>query len=234
MILLYRTYAFYEMSGGLSLLLPAAFLAKVRPMMRLIRSLGRLSVRGYLIVAGFLVIAVLATYTNLQSQRQIAAEQAKQQAAEQAQADNLNLDAASSAPAESPSAATPKTLSDSASSSLAAPLPDQSSTIAKSRVAGGKLIFSPANITLSLSGKLPLVTVAAPNGARITSPIVIGGGDGIGLTPTKSTTAPAVSWQLKLAGKPAVGLYRINLSASSTSGTVTTEYTGTLTVLVIL
>ena len=195
-------------------------------MLRLIRSLGRLSVRGYLIVAGFAVIAVLATYSNMQDQRTTAAKQLRERIQSQAHSNQVNLSAPVTTVAPSSSTQVLSDTSTSDSSNLPAP----SSPVAKARHLSGALVFTPANITLSLSHKLPSVTITASDGAQISTPQVVSSTGGLGVVAQKDSATSSPSWQLQLTGHPLLGVYQVNLSASSD----TTDYTGTMTVVVVL
>lgn len=196
-------------------------------MLRLIRSLGRLSVRGYLIIAGFAVIAVLATYSNMQDQRQTAAKELRERLqSSQAHSNEVSLSTPVSTVAPSTST---QVLSDNTASSTAS-LPEPSSPVAKARHQTGSLVFTPANITLSLSHKLPSVTVTASNGEQISTPQIISSTGGLGILPQKDSASASPSWQLQLTGHPLLGVYQVNLAASSED----TDYTGTMTVVVVL
>lgn len=194
-------------------------------MLRIIRSLGRLSISGYLIISGFVVMITLATYANLHDHQPIATHQPAQPATAQATTDTTQLNNAPNIDTTTETA--PQTLG---ASSSEVTLPAQSSPVAKARHLTGSLVFTPANITLSLSHKLPSVTVTASDGAQITTPYVVSSSGGLGITAQKNSTDASPSWQLQLTGHPLLGVYQVNLAASSAD----TDYTGTMTVVVVL
>lgn len=205
-------------------------------MLRLIHSLGRLSVRGYLILAGLAIVSILATYSNLQNERQLAAERAHQQAIQRQQTLAVNLQSASSAgttPATTNSSANDTPARALSGTTKSTALPSQSNAVAKAQTQAGALVFTPASIALSLSRGLPAVTVSSSDGTRITTPEVTSGV--LGLTAQNPSSSPSPSWHMQFSGQPAPGTYQLTLRATSVSTAgVTTEYTGTLTVVVIL
>lgn len=219
-------------------LLSQGFWAKVCIMVRLLQSIGRLSVRGYLLFAGFIAIAILASYSNLQSHLEIATQQAKQQASEQARTEDLQLKDADSASQSATKQSQPP-----ASGDTEPTTPNQDtqqpsnggSVQAVKVINGGKLIFSPTNITLSLSRELPLFTVSSPNGTPMTIPSLASTSTApIKIKATDNSTDSNKSWSMQLVGKPKPGVYHLPLRATTTQGTDTIEYSGTLLVVVLL
>jgi hypothetical protein len=82
---------------------------------------------------------------------------------------------------------------------------------------------------------MPILTISSPDGAAISAPTVTGNSSTLRLTSVRPATKNAqAAWQMELTGKPVLGLYHLNLQATSQTNTTTTTYTGVLTVLVIL
>ncbi|MEO6513710.1 MAG: hypothetical protein ABIR37_03410 [Candidatus Saccharimonadales bacterium] len=200
-------------------------------MLQLFQSLGRLSVRGYLVIAGLVAITILLNYSNWQNQLQIAARQAQKHTSARAGNETLTLSETDTATkANSAAAPTDNTASTPAPSTTPAAAAHGGAVQSARTLNGGTLVFSPANITLSLSGKSPLVTVSSSDGAKITVPEITSAGGGLTLVTQKTTTNLSPSWQLQLTGQHVAGTYKLTLHANSDTG----DYVGTLTVLVIL
>jgi hypothetical protein len=186
---------------------------------------------------------MLSAYSAAQNQKQTAAEQAKPQAATQAQTDKRSLKEAEAAAEQADGQ--PKTLSaqanaDGSTSAQQSPGHSADSSVlnvihSPRFIDGGQLIFSPANLTVSLGGTMPTLTISSPDGAAISAPTVTGNSSTLRLTSVRPATKNAqAAWQMELTGKPVLGLYHLNLQATSQTNTTTTTYTGVLTVLVIL
>jgi hypothetical protein len=198
-------------------------------MLRIIRSLGRLSVRGYLTVGGLVMIAILATFANLHPLSPLATKQLTPTSNQQGHAANLGLnDAQNSTP---PATDSPQTLS--ANNSTSGTPATQSSAVAGARHEAGTLVFTPLNVTLSLTRSLPLVTVSSSDGTKLSTPQVISGDLQLQSQKTSSDASP--SWQMQLSGHPLPGSYRLVLNATgkAADGSVV-NYTGILTVIVVL
>jgi hypothetical protein len=190
-----------------------------------------------LLIASFIAIAILANYSNLQSQLQIATQQAKQEANERARAEDIKLKEASSAEesaASQPQSPSNATGTESQMPNQASEQSNKNSAVQSAKVInGGQLILGPANITLSLSKKLPMFTVSAPNGTPITLPSLTSAATApIRIQTTDDSSGTHASWSMRLAGKPKPGVYYLPIRATSTEGPDTIEYSGTLIVVV--
>ena len=213
-------------------------------MLQIFQSLGRLSIRGYLVIASLIAITILLNYSNWQSQLQIAARQAQQRASERAHSESSTLKETDAATKSSPGvdgASVSDSSKNTTSSQQATPPSSPSMAISSTVVQapriinGGALVLSPLNITVALGQTLPLISISSPDGAAITAPSLIGDAAQLfSLTPKNGAPGNKATWSMQPSGKPAPGLYKLQLKATAPSGIDTIEYSGTLNVLVLL
>jgi hypothetical protein len=213
-------------------------------MLQIFQSLGRLSIRGYLVIAGLVAITILLNYGNLQGQLEIAARQAQQRASERAESKSSTLKETDAAPKSSPAVdgASVSGSSQNTTSTQQATPPNSPSMAISSTVVqapriinGGALVLSPLNITVALGQSLPLISISSPDGAAMSAPSLIGAGAQLfNLTPKNGAPSNKATWSMQPSGKPAPGLYKLQLKATAPSGIDAIEYTGTLNVLVLL
>jgi hypothetical protein len=213
-------------------------------MLRMFQFLGKISIRRYLVLAGMVAITLLLNYNNWQNQLQITARKERKHAANQARSEQLSLSEATPAAqpeTEGAPAATSATdtrassSSQSHTTSVTTSTPNNGIVEGSSTVNGGSLVFSPASLTLPLSGRAPLFTISSPDGSPVHPPVLSSDPTQLlSLTPQTSSGSPKATWSMQLSGNPKPGIYSVQLKATKTQGSGTVEYTGTLTLVVLL